>query len=181
MLKTLSINNFTLIAQAEVPFREGFTAITGETGAGKSVLLKALRMVCGDKAQASMVRTGEEKATIEATFDISGEPQVKKALEELEIENDDELVIRREILENGKGRTRINGSIVNLSDLQAIGEKIIQMHGQSEQLLLRDTRTHAQMLDDYAGNADILDRYVKSWNAWNSTLALIDETEEKDS
>ena len=179
MLKNLSINGFTLIAQAEVPFREGFTAITGETGAGKSVLLKALRMVCGDKAQASMVRTGEEKAVIEATFDISNEPQVKKALEELEIEDDDELIIRREILENGKGRTRINGSIVNLSDLQSIGERIIQMHGQSEQLLLRDTRTHAQMLDDYAGNSDIIAKYAKSWHAWNSTLALIDETEEK--
>lgn len=179
MLKTLSINNFTLIAQADVPFREGFTAITGETGAGKSVLLKALRMVCGDKAQASMVRTGEEKAVVEAIFDISKEPQVKKALEELEIENDDELVIRREILENGKGRTRINGCIVNLSDLQTIGEKIIQMHGQSEQLLLRDTRTHTQMLDDFAGNAELLDKYSKSWHDWNSTLALIEQTEEK--
>ena len=69
-----------MIAQAEVPFRDGFTAITGETGAGKSVLLKALRIVCGDKAQSTMVRTGEEKAVVEATFDIANEPQVKKVL-----------------------------------------------------------------------------------------------------
>ena len=104
MLKQLSINGFTLIAEAEVPFHEGFTAITGETGAGKSVLMKALRMVCGDKSQASMVRTGEEKAIVEGTFDIKNEPEVKQILAKLELDDDDELIIRREILENGKGR-----------------------------------------------------------------------------
>ena len=179
MLKTLSINDFTLIAKAEVPFREGFTAITGETGAGKSVLLKALRMVCGDKAQASMVRTGESKAVIEGIFDISNEPKVKKIVDNLGIDCDDELVIRREILENGKGRTRVNGNMVNLSDLQEIGEHLIQMHGQSEQLLLRDTRTHTQMLDDFANDSHVLSQYTAAWNAWNQTLAQIEETENK--
>ena len=179
MLKQLSIKGFTLIDHAEVPFHEGFTAITGETGAGKSVLLKALRMVCGDKAQASMVRTGEDKAVIEGIFDISREPKVKKFIEDLGIDSDDELIIRREIQENGKGRTRVNGSIVNQSDLQDMGELLIQMHGQSEQLLLRDIRTHAQMLDDYAGNAELLATYSSSWNAWNATLAKIDETQSR--
>ena len=179
MLKQLSIKGFTLIDHAEVPFHDGFTAITGETGAGKSVLLKALRMVCGDKAQASMVRTGEDKAVIEGSFDISREPKVKKFIEDLGIDSDDELIIRREIQENGKGRTRVNGSIVNQSDLQDMGELLIQMHGQSEQLLLRDIRTHAQMLDDYAGNAELLATYSSSWNAWNATLAKIDETQSR--
>jgi len=179
MLKTLSINGFTLIAEANVPFHKGFTAITGETGAGKSVLLKALRMVCGDKSQASMVRTGEDKAVVEGVFDIQNEPAVKKILEELEIDSDDELIIRREILENGKGRARVNGSIVNLNDLQKLGEELIQMHGQSEQLLLRDTRTHAKMLDDYASNNNLLGEYSNHWNEWNSILTKIKETEEK--
>ena len=179
MLKQLSIKGFTLIDHAEVPFHDGFTAITGETGAGKSVLLKALRMVCGDKAQASMVRTGEDKAVIEGIFDISREPKVKKFIEDLGIDSDDELIIRREIQENGKGRTRVNGSVVNQSDLQDMGELLIQMHGQSEQLLLRDIRTHAQMLDDYAGNAELLASYSSSWNAWNATLAKIDETQSR--
>jgi len=179
MLKQLSIQGFTLIDHAEIPFNKGFTAITGETGAGKSVLMKALRMVCGDKAQASMVRTGESKAVIEGIFDISNEPKVKKIVEDLGIDSDDELIIRREILENGKGRTRVNGSIVNQSDLQEIGEHLIQMHGQSEQLLLRDVRTHTQMLDAYAGNADILGEYTESWNAWNETLAKIEEMQAK--
>ena len=179
MLKQLSIDSFALISHADVPFHEGFTAITGETGAGKSVLLKALRMVCGDKAQASMVRTGEEKAVIEGIFDISNEPKVKQILEDMGIDSDDELVIRREILENGKGRTRVGGNVVNLADLQNLGEHLIQMHGQSEQILLRDTRTHTQMLDDYAGNASLLAEYTASWNAWNSVLDKIEGTKSK--
>ena len=179
MLKQLSIDSFALISHADVPFHEGFTAITGETGAGKSVLLKALRMVCGDKAQASMVRTGEEKAVIEGIFDISNEPKVKQILDDMGIDSDDELVIRREILENGKGRTRVGGSVVNLADLQNLGEHLIQMHGQSEQILLRDTRTHAQMLDDYAGNASLLAEYAASWDAWNSILDQIEGTKSK--
>lgn len=180
MLRSLSINGFTLIAQADVPFREGFTAITGETGAGKSVLLKSLRIVCGDKSQASMVRTGADKAVVEATFDITGEDDVKNVLKELELDDgSDELIIRREVLENGKGRARVNGSIVNLSDLQKLGEELIQMHGQSEQLLLRDTRTHAKMLDDYAGNAGLLTEYAGHWSSWNGIKAKIAETEER--
>ena len=179
MLKSLSIKGFTLIAEADVPFRDGFTAITGETGAGKSVLLKALRIVCGDKTQASMVRTGEEKAVVEATFDIANDPQVKKVLEELEIDSDDELVLRREIAENGKSRARVNGAIVTLPDLQRLGEELIQMHGQSEQLLLRDTRTHTKMLDDFAGNGELTAQYAKEWAAWNEIQDKIKETEER--
>ncbi len=179
MLKHLSINGFTLIAQAEVPFREGFTAITGETGAGKSVLLKSLRIVCGDKAQATMVRTGEEKAVVEATFDIADEPQIKSILEELEIDSDDELIIRREITASGKSRARVNGAVVALPDLQRLGEELIQMHGQSEQILLRDTRTHTKMLDDYAGNAELLNEYSKQWTTWNDIQNKIVATEER--
>lgn len=179
MLKHLSINGFTLIAQAEVPFREGFTAITGETGAGKSVLLKSLRIVCGDKAQSTMVRTGEEKAVVEATFDISNEPQVKKILEELEIDCDDELIIRREITASGKSRARVGGTVVNLPDLQRLGEELIQMHGQSEQILLRDTRTHTKMLDDYAGNSELLATYSSEWNEWNKIQEQIKATEDR--
>ena len=168
-----------MIANAEVPFRDGFTAITGETGAGKSVLLKALRIVCGDKAQSTMVRTGEEKAVVEATFDIANEPQVKKVLEELEIDSDDELILRREIAENGKSRARVNGAIVTLPDLQRLGEELIQMHGQSEQLLLRDTRTHTKMLDDFAGNGELTAQYAKEWAAWNEIQDRIKETEDR--
>ena len=109
MLKQLSINGFTLIAKQEVPFHEGFTAITGETGAGKSVLMKALRLICGDRGQTSMVRAGEEKAVIEGVFDLKNLPQVKELLDALEIDSDDELIILREILENGGDGSGDNG------------------------------------------------------------------------
>lgn len=179
MLKLLTINGFTLIAKQEVPFHEGFTAITGETGAGKSVLMKALRLICGDRGQASMVRTGEDKAVIEGVFDLKELPQVKALLTSLELDSDDELVIRREILENGKGRARVNGAIVSLSDLEKIGDMLIQMHGQSEQLLLRDVKTHTQMLDDYANNSQLLKDYSLLWSEWNSIKNDIHETESR--
>ena len=177
MLKNLSINGFTLIAAQDVPFRKGFTAITGETGAGKSVLMKALRMLMGDKAQASMVRQGSEKAVIEGIFNIENLPLVKSLLDELEIDSDDELIIRREILDTGKGKARVNGSVVSVSDLQKIGELLIQMHGQSEQLLLRDTRTHIQMLDSFAGNEGLRAEYEIHWKEWNALKNKIRETE----
>lgn len=179
MLKSLFIKNFTLIAEAEIPFCEGFTAITGETGSGKSVLMKSLRVVLGDKVQASMVRSGEEKACIEATFDIKNYSNTKSILESIGIDYDDEIIVRREILSTGKSRARINGSMVSVPDLQRLGESLMQMHGQSEQLLLRDIRTHEQMLDDFANNGNILQTYNKLWSVWNNIQAKIAETEER--
>ncbi|MCF0215155.1 MAG: DNA repair protein RecN [Fibrobacteraceae bacterium] len=179
MLKQLSIQNFTLIAQANIPFREGFTAITGETGAGKSVLLKALRVVCGDRTNSTMVRAGEEKAVVEASFNIKGYKAIEKILSELEIDDDDELIIRREIMDSGKSRARINGSVVSQADLARLGEELIQMHGQSEQLMLRDTRTHTQMLDEYANNGALLEEYSSYWNAWNHIQGKIEETKKR--
>ena len=179
MLSKIFIKNYILIDELELDLSEGLNIITGETGAGKSVLLKALRIVCGDKAQTSMVRTGEEKAVVEATFDISNEPQVKSILEELELDSDDELIIRREIQENGKSRARVNGAMIALPDLQRLGEELIQMHGQSEQLLLRDTRTHTKMLDDFAGNSELLATYTSEWTEWNKIQDQIKATEER--
>ena len=167
MLKQLSIRDFTLIAQCDISFGPGFTAITGETGAGKSVLLKAIRLICGEKSTATMVRAQAEKATIEATFDISKNDPLKKILDSLEIDYEDELIIKREITESGKSRARVNGSVINLNDLQTLGESLIQMHGQSEQILLRDVRTHGQMLDDFCSNHSLLEKYSSLFSQWN--------------
>ena len=91
----------------------------------------------------------------------------------------DELIIRREIQENGKSRARVNGAVVALPDLQRLGEELIQMHGQSEQLLLRDIRTHTQMLDDFAGNGELLAEYTSEWATWNKIQDEIKATEER--
>ena len=157
----------------------GFTAITGETGAGKSVLLKAIRLICGEKSTATMVRAQAEKATIEATFDISKNDPLKKILDSLEIDYDDELIIQREITESGKSRARVNGSVINLNDLQTLGESLIQMHGQSEQILLRDVRTHGQMLDDFCSNHSLLEKYSSLFSQWNQKKAQMEALKER--
>lgn len=179
MLKQLSIRDFTLIAQCDISFGPGFTAITGETGAGKSVLLKAIRLICGEKSTATMVRAQAEKATIEATFDISKNDPLKKILDSLEIDYDDELIIQREITESGKSRARVNGSVINLNDLQTLGESLIQMHGQSEQILLRDVRTHGQMLDDFCSNHSLLEKYSSLFSQWNQKKAQMEALKER--
>lgn len=176
MLKQLSIENFTLISKTEVCFGPGFTAITGETGAGKSVLLKALRAVTGDKTPASAVRTGAEKAVIEAEFSVQGNADVAGLLAEMGIDFEPDLILRREISQNGKGRARINGVVATMQDLQNLGEKLVQMHGQSEQLMLRDVRTHAQMLDAYCGHETALESYREAYDAWTGSKRRIEET-----
>ncbi len=179
MLKQLSIRDFTLIAESNISFGPGFTAITGETGAGKSVLLKAIRLISGEKSTASMVRAQTEKATIEATFDISKNDRIKKILDSLEIDHDDELIIQREITESGKSRARVNGSVINLNDLQTLGESLVQMHGQSEQILLRDVRTHGQMLDDFCSNQPLLEKYTSLFSEWNQKKAQMEALKER--
>lgn len=179
MLKQITIKNFTLISEATIDFYSGFTAITGETGAGKSVLLKSLRAVCGDKTPASVVRTGADKAIVEAEFKVKDNENVKKILENLGIDFEDELVLRREIPQSGNGRARVNGVQVKLADLQDLGEELLQMHGQSEQLMLRDVRTHASMLDAFAENAETLSKYSAAYSEWTNAKRSIEETKER--
>lgn len=178
MIKQLVIRNFALIEECTIRFEKGFTAITGETGAGKSMLMGALRTVIGGKPPVSAVRTGEEKAFVEAVFDISENLHAKGVLEAEEIDADDELVVSREILLSGKSRSRINGTVVNLATLERVCETLVQMHGQSDQLLLRDLRIQQKMLDSYCGDSGELSEYAAAWNEWTSLKASLKKTEE---
>lgn len=178
MIKQLVIRNFALIEECTIRFEKGFTAITGETGAGKSMLMGALRTVIGGKPPVSAVRTGEEKAFVEAVFDISENLHAKAVLEAEEMDADDELVVSREILLSGKSRSRINGTVVNLATLERVCETLVQMHGQSDQLLLRDLRIQQKMLDSYCGDSEELSEYASAWNEWTSLKASLKKTEE---
>ncbi len=178
MIKQLVIRNFALIEECSIRFEKGFTAITGETGAGKSMLMGALRTVIGGKPPVSAVRTGEEKAFVEAVFDISENLHAKAVLEAEEMDADDELVVSREILLSGKSRSRINGTVVNLATLERVCETLVQMHGQSDQLLLRDLRIQQKMLDSYCGDSEELSEYASAWNEWTSLKASLKKTEE---
>ena len=161
MLEQLTIRNFALIEETQVQFGTGFSAITGETGAGKSVLMGALRVVVGGKTLPAMIRH-----------------EAKKILAAEEIDADDELIIQREILSGGKNRTRVNGVIIKQGTLQDLGETLIQMHGQSDQLLLRDLRIQLKLLDDYCACEPELAAYSETWSTWNKLKEELEKTEE---
>lgn len=171
MLKQIRIQNLALISKAEIQFGAGFTAVTGETGAGKSVFLTSLKLCAGERATAQMIRNGEEKAMVEAVFYIQNIPDVLAKLESMGVDPEDgEITIQREILANGKSRARINGSQVSLADLSEIGDSLVQLHGQSEQVLLRDIRTHIQMLDAYGNHTSARESYHGAWQEWQKCL-----------
>ncbi len=176
MLKHISIKNLALIANAEISFSDGFWAITGETGAGKSVFLSALKLLCGAKAAAGQVRNGEEKAVIIGNFEIKNLTDAKEFLESREIDfEDNELEIQREILSNGKSKARINGVMASQGDLQELGEMLVQLHGQSEQTLLKDVKAQQKLIDAYCGNEELLQKCRELFEEWSTVNKKIEE------
>ena len=176
MLKLISIKNLALIANAEISFSGGFWAITGETGAGKSVFLSALKLLCGAKALAGQVRNGEEKAVLRGCFEIENLNDAKEFLQEKEIDfADNELEIQREIFSNGKSKARINGVLASQSDLQELGEMLVQLHGQSEQTLLKDVKAQQKLIDAYCGNEELLQKCKELFEEWSAVNKKIEE------
>ena len=176
MLKHISIKNLALIANAEISFSGGFWAITGETGAGKSVFLSALKLLCGAKALAGQVRNGEEKAVLRGCFEIEGLKDAREFLQEREIDfADNELEIQREIFSNGKSKARINGVMASQGDLQELGEMLVQLHGQSEQTLLRDAKAQQKLIDAYCGNDELLQKCRELFEEWSAINKKIEE------
>ena len=155
MLLELSIHDFAIIDELRVAFEPGFNALTGETGAGKSILIDALGSVLGDRIGSDVVRTGAKLARIEATFDVSGiqqRPDVAAALDELGIEPEDGIVILgREVAATGRSGARINGRAVTAGTLSRIGALLVDIHGQSEHLTLLRPAGHLAILDRFAG------------------------------
>jgi DNA repair protein RecN (Recombination protein N) len=149
MLKLLKVNNIALIPTLEVEFGAGLTLLTGETGAGKSILIDALGLLLGERASPDLIRSGEEKAAVEAVLELEGVPAL---LEERGLPADgDEVVIRRELLVNGKGRATVNGALVPVSLLRDIAPRLAVIHGQHEPQGLLDPSTHLDLLDRFAG------------------------------
>lgn len=175
MLKNLKIKNLILIESAQVKFKAGFNVITGETGAGKSLFLSALKLLSGHKAPPNIIRQGTDRAVIEAEFqlDMQKHSKVFQVLESIDIESDHELIIQREILQGGKSKARINGTLVNVKDLQQLGNVLLQLHGQSEQVLLRDTSTHGNLLDTLAPTEKLLLEYKSGWKEYHRIQKLI--------
>ena len=144
MLRFLSVQDFVIVDQMELNFVPGFTVLTGETGAGKSILIDALSLVLGKRGDATEVRDGCDRAEINAEFDVSELPELLDWLQENDLENEDDskstCLMRRVIEINGRSRGFINGRLVTLQQLRAAGEKLVDIHGQHEhQSLLRRT------------------------------------------
>ncbi len=160
MLFSLYIKNFALIQELSIEFRPGLTIITGETGAGKSILLGALSLVLGERASADLVRSGTTKAVIEALFKDVLPDKINALLNAAEIETSPELIIRRELSASGQSRCFINDSPCTASLLKQLGELLIDLHGQHEHQLLLHAETHESLLDDFAQSAQEVTTYI---------------------
>ncbi|APU11943.1 DNA repair protein RecN [Cellulophaga lytica] len=161
MLVSLSIKNYALIDHLNVSFTNGFTVITGETGAGKSILLGGLALVLGKRADLSSLRDKEKKCVIEAEFSIS-KYNLKSFFNENDVDYEENTIIRREILPSGKSRAFINDSPVRLATLTALGDSLIDVHSQNQTLQLGDNAYQFKVIDGLASNADLLATYEKN-------------------
>jgi DNA repair protein RecN (Recombination protein N) len=155
MLAELFIRNFAIIDELRIDFAGGFNVLTGETGAGKSIILDAMALVLGERADATMIRDGCSEAYVEALFTIEPEKagHIGALLETQELDDDQEntLLLARELRENGRNICRVNGRTVNLALLKDFGQQLVDIHGQGEHLSLLNPRTHLRLLDAYAG------------------------------
>lgn len=159
MLKSLEIKDYALIEHLHTEFGKGLNIITGETGAGKSILIDAMSLLLGERASTEVVRKGAQKSFVEGVFDIEGNKRVNKVLEENEIEISTELIVRREISLKGSNRCFINDSPVPLQIVKEIGDLLVDLHGQHEHQSLLKVETHIDFIDEFAGNQSILDEY----------------------
>lgn len=165
MLKRLHIDNYALIESSEIDFESGFTVITGETGAGKSILLGALGLLMGDKVESKYFKDAEKKCVIEATFDLSNY-NLQSFFDENELEYDDETIVRKEIQTSGKARQFVNDSPVSLSVLKSLGDRLIDIHSQHQNLLIKDDEFQLSVVDAVADTKIELEQYAAQYKNW---------------
>ncbi len=165
MLTSLRIENFAIIDHLEVDFGSGLVTLTGETGAGKSILLDAILQLMGGRADATMVRSGADRANVEGAFTLSPEvrAEVNPILEREGLDDEGDLLLAREIRKEGRSIARINGRSVSGALLKEIGRYLVDIHGQSEHLSLLDPREHLRLLDRYAACAELAAPYHATW------------------
>jgi DNA repair protein RecN (Recombination protein N) len=174
MLLHLSVENFILIPQLEISVHKGFTCITGETGAGKSILVGALSLILGQRADTSVLRDKTQKCIVEGSFLIEGY-NLNSIFEANDLDYEPTSVFRREINSQGKSRAFINDTPVNLNVLKEIGERLVDIHSQHQTLELNDAAFQLGMVDSYAGHPQILSSYRKLFHEYNSLKSELDE------
>lgn len=169
MLVHLSIHNYAIVEHLDLELDRGMSVITGETGAGKSIMLDALGLTLGDRADSGVVRPGADKTDILATFDVSDIPEASAWLKERDLETDGPCILRRVITAEGRSRAYINGTPCPQGDLKALGELVIDIHSQHEHQSLLKTDTHRRLLDEYAGATDLARQVQLASQRWRQT------------
>ena len=161
MLQELRIKNFAIIDELELSFLRGFNVITGETGAGKSIILSAVHLLLGDKATDELIRSSEEEASVEALFDVSGHKKVMEKIKEkhskAQNEGEEVFVIRRVLSRSGRGKVFVNANLATLGMLSEIGEELLSIYGQHEHQTLQRVETHMDVLDEFGELAEVRD------------------------
>src|SRR5688572_17087207 len=166
MLRTLSIRDFVIVERLELEFARGFTALTGETGAGKSILVDALGLVLGERAEAIVVREGAGRAEISAEFEVDEGSQLARWLTERELAADGACLVRRIIDAGGRSRAFVNGTPVTLAQLREAGEFLVDIHGQHEHQSLLRAAAQRELLDAYGGLEPAAARTAELFRAW---------------
>jgi DNA repair protein RecN (Recombination protein N) len=176
MLESLSVQNFAIIDHMTVSFKTGLTVLTGETGAGKSIVIDAVMVLMGARASAEMIRAGADKAYVEGVFDLSNQPDIRRAAQELglaaeEVGEEEDCIFSRELAANGKNVCRINGRTLTLAQYRSIAGHLIDIHGQKDHQLLMNPDRHVDMLDRYGG-AELLELRARTEAGGRSLKAL---------
>jgi DNA repair protein RecN (Recombination protein N) len=181
MIKSLLIQDYALIEKIEVEFKSGLNIITGETGAGKSILIDAMSLLLGERASNDVIRKGAEKSIVEGIFELDKNKRVKTFLNENELEELPELIIRREISSKGSNRCFVNDSPVALNIIKDLGDLLVDLHGQHEHQSLLRKETHINFLDGFGNNEELLRTYKWLYTSLNKLLTELKEIKEKDS
>lgn len=181
MLLALSLRDFVIVENLNLDFQNGFTVLTGETGAGKSITLDAIGLLLGDKADYSQVRSGAKEAQLSALFDISSLPELKAQLQEQGLleEDAEELSIRRIIDAKGKSRSYINNQAATLAQLKAIGEQLIDIHGQNAHHSLNQESAQRELLDAFAGSKEQAEMVKQLYQNWVNAKKALQEAQEQ--
>ena len=175
MLDQLSVKNLVVVEDLNIEFLHGMTVVTGETGAGKSILVQALNLAIGGRSDAALVRNGKSKAEIIATFSLDGNQSIQSVLEDLDLEDSNECILRRVIGSDGKSRSYVNGSNVTLSTLRDVGCHLIDMHGQNEHQLLLRNHQHRIILDDFADTHHLCEEVNTIVHGYRQVVQEVDD------
>jgi len=166
MLTHIHIWNFAIVEQLDIEFDSGLTVLTGETGAGKSILLDALNLALGDRADTSVIRHGSDKAEISVTFSLHDSPEASDWLTAQDMQSDDECIIRRTVSRNSSSRAFINGIPATVQQLRELGEMLVDLHGQHEHQSLLQRDIQRRLLDDYAAHKELLQQVASHFHQW---------------